>query len=213
MDQHPDPNPESTPPPPADTGDRPAPGMIPDDIDAQQCQAILRQARQRRRKIDRAVTVASFNGWTLAVLAGLSLPFAPFSVTTAVAVVVLAAAAFVEFRGRGLMRKLDDRAPVVLATNQAALGVIVMAYAAWRLWQIRNGLDPALAQMRQMDASVQGIGDLAQSLAELLYTTLIGGVVLLQGAMVWFYLSRRRFLRLFREQTPDWVIELLRAAA
>jgi len=173
-------------------------------------------ARERRAPIDRAARVAAFNGWSAAILAVLSLPFALFSPTSAVAGAVLAVTAFVEFRGRRMLRNLDPRAPVVLACNQFAFGSIITAYAIWMLYMTTHGQGDyagVIAQHPELADLLGPLDEVVNQIAVLTYSLLIVGTLLFQGGTGAYYLTRRRCLRAYLDETPDWVTQLLRAAA
>ncbi|MCE9591698.1 MAG: hypothetical protein K8S99_14380 [Planctomycetes bacterium] len=173
-------------------------------------------ARKRRTKIDRAAGVASFNGWCAAILAAISLPFAFFSPTSAVAAAVLATTAFIEFRGRRMLRALDTRAPVLLACNQFAFGAIIVAYAAWNIYLVKHGQGgyaDVIAQHPELSDALGPLGAMIQKMEALTYCLLMLGTLLFQGGTGVYYLTRRRYLREYLAETPEWVTQMLRAAA
>ena len=77
----------------------------------------MAEAKQRRKKIDRAATVAAIGGWVTAVLAALSAPFAVFHFESLLAGIVLGAVAYHEFKGRRMLMSLHPMAPRVLGVN------------------------------------------------------------------------------------------------
>lgn len=176
----------------------------------------IEQAKKQRRKIDSACVVAGFNGWTAGVLAALSAPFVLLSHGAGVAALVLGAVAYVEFRGRRMLREMDLRGPKVLACNQVVLGVIVILYALWMLIAALTGegqYAQAIAQEPALASTLAPIGDLMRFVEIATYSLLIIGTVAFQGGMAWYYLSRGKHMRNFLDNTPPWVIDVLRAAA
>lgn len=176
----------------------------------------LRAAKSRRKKIDRAVSVASFNGWSTGVFAALSAPFALFSFSGLLICLGLGAVAYHEFKGRAMLRALDLRGPRILGYNQIGFGVLIVAYCLWSLYEAMTGpnpyaqyieADPALADM------LGGIGDLYTFGAVLVYGAAIVLTVPYQAFMAWYYFSRSKHLSDYLSQTPGWVAEAQRAAA
>lgn len=188
----------------------------PPEVGSPEWQRQIASAKQLRRRIDKAARVAAFNGWTAAVLAALSMPLALFSRTTLVAVIVLGVNAYVEFTGKRMLRRLDERAPLVLACNQFALGAIIIAYAVWQLavsGNVKNQFADEIAQNPEL-ADILGQYDDVWRLAwQLVYGALIFCTILMQGGMGLYYLTRRRHLRRYVDETPDWVVTTLQAAS
>lgn len=176
----------------------------------------ITEARRRRGKLDRAAGVATFNAWSLAVAAAVSLPFAFFSVTGALMFTVLGVTAIVEFHGRKLLRAMDLRGPVMLTCNQAALGAAVILYAAVQLHAAMTGeghYAAVLAQAPELAASLGPIEGLIRQVEVGTYALLIAGTLAFQGGMAMYYITRRPHLRAYLADTPAWVTEVLRAAA
>ncbi|MCC6683255.1 MAG: hypothetical protein IT445_20355 [Phycisphaeraceae bacterium] len=183
-----------------------------------QMQQQIAQARQRRKAIDRAMSVAAFDAWSSAVLAALCVPFALFSWASLLAAMVLSAVAYVEFTGRAMLRQLDPRSLHVLAGNQIGMAVIVILYAVWRLYLATTGQGYAAQIEQQLPPDVAGqlgssVSQLVRNMEMLVYVVLIAGTVLMQGGTALYYLSRRKALHEFVTQTPRWVIDVLKAAA
>lgn len=192
------------PPPPPDVG-----SVTLND----EARRLLDEARQRRKRINRAVSVATFNAWSAAALALLSAPFVFLDPLTAVAVLVLGAVAVVEFRGRAMVRRLDERGLLMLAANQAGLGLAVIAYACYQLIVTAGGTDPHLAELASVGDMGRQIADLERNIAYAVYGSLIPATIVFQGGMAWFYLHTRKAMRTFIAATPPWVKDVLAAAA
>lgn len=173
----------------------------------------IKDARRRRRKLDFAAGVATFNGWATAACAALTLPFALFSLTAAVATVCLAGLATVEFTGRGMLRRLDERGPTVLAANQLAFFILLTAYCLWQIAQAYNGspeLTAAMGDLSQLDINLD-----VERLVWLFTLAVYGGVILgsliASGGAALFYHTRLRHLRDYKAHTPEWILQLLRS--
>jgi hypothetical protein len=61
--------------------------------------------------------------------------------------------------------------------------------------------------------SLGNISNLYKTLAVAAYGALIAGSVIFQGLNALYYFTRARILRGYLEQTPPWVVELLRHQA
>ena len=169
-------------------------------------------------KIDRAIAVATFNGWSIGFFAALSALFLPlsFSLLGLLITLGLAAVAYHEFKGRRLLRALDVSGPRLLGFNQIGLGAVIVVYCLWNL----------VAELAGPGAYAQTIGEHPE-LAEVLGSTeglyrlivvlVYGAVIVLtipyQALMAWYYFSRGKHMESYISQTPDWVTDLERAAA
>jgi hypothetical protein len=178
---------------------------------------ILRQlklAQQRGKKIRRAAGMATFNGWTIGVFAALSLVSGIFSLTGFVLGIALAIAAFNEFNGAKLLRRLDLRAPRRLGFNQLGLCGVLIVYSLWSIHSAFAGPSPYASAMPaggQVAPIVGSIEQLQRTIVLATYVSLIVGSIVFQGSTAWYYFSRARHIRAYVNQTPQWVIELQRA--
>ena len=173
---------------------------------------VMAEAKQRRRKIDRAANVAAVGGWITAVLACLSAPFALIHWESIVAVVVLGLVAYHEFKGRRMLKALDPTAPRVLGFNQVGFAIAIIAYAVWKLFGALTGegyYAQAIAAEPMLADALAPIEDLMKSLELVVYGTLIVGTIFFQGGTAWYYFSRAKHVRAYVASTPRWVIDLL----
>jgi len=176
----------------------------------------LEEAKVRRRRIDRAVGVATFNGWGTAVFAALSLPFAFFSITTLVMCVVLSAVAFHEFKGRRMLRELDPAAPRLLGVNQLVFSALLIVYSIWNIYLALTQPSPyaeALAAQPEITGTLGSIDELYKTGSLAVYGSLIALAIIFQGGMAVYYFKRSRQLREYVDQTPAWIIELQQKTA
>jgi hypothetical protein len=189
------------------------PGLSPEQLEQ------ITLAYRRAGKVRRAIAVARFNGWTLAmaaVLTGVSgvLDRSFWCVGFGAALGVMA---WVEFTGAAGLRRFDLRAPRRLALNQSALGLLLVVYAVWQLVVTLHGgntLSPELADNPDL-APLLGSSyqDLARSLSLTLYAGLLVLAVVCQGGMALYYYTRIGPVRTCAEQTPDWVRRLQESGA
>ncbi len=202
---------EPTPPTPQP---QPASGAEPIALsDAQR--AALTEARQRRRKIDRAIGVASFNGWCTAVFAVCSLPFVLLGWPAVFVTLVLGGVAYFEFKGRNMLRELDPRGCRVLGLNQLGFLTGLIAYATWRIVAALTQPNPYAEQMAmypELTDTLGDVGDLYVVLSIVIYGALIVGSLGFQGGMAIYYFTRAKHVRAYVEKTPEWVIEAQRSA-
>lgn len=173
-------------------------------------------ARWRARKARRATVVALVSAWTIAVFAGLSLLLgaAMRDWVSVVLGVAMGAIAFFEFRGAGQLRRLDWRGARVLGFNQLAFAALLVAYSAWQLVNtLRAPPSPELAQLAGSGVDPAAAEDLVRLAAVLLYGSVALVGLLGPGLTAVYYFTRARVIRRFVEQTPTWVLEVLRAGA
>jgi hypothetical protein len=170
--------------------------------------------RRHARRIRRAATVASISGWSLAFFALVTLAGGVFGNWPDLAIgVALAAVAFNELKGAEHLRAFDPGAPKRLALGQVFLGVAVVAYAGWN-WYVQSRRSPLAAYggstgSAEVDAMLVDITDSI--------TPIVWGSVAVVGLLTcWltaaYYASKSKTIRVFRERTPPWVIEVLAKA-
>lgn len=187
---------------------RPSPAhrpLSPDDLRQ------LAASRARGKKLRRAVGVATFSGWTTAIVAIPTFLGGLFSPEGWVLGAGLGVVAWGEFVGAGLLRRLDPRGPRRLALNQIALALLVSAYALWQIVTIEHG--PGLLAAGgsgdpQVDALLEPYEALATDVARGFYGVVILVSLAVQGATAWYYASRTRHLRAYLESSPTWILEL-----
>ena len=177
----------------------------------------IAMARKRARKVRRAAGVATFDAWVTGVLAAFTLSYAAISPAMgglswpAVAIgVAMTAVAYNSFRGASRLRRYDVRAPRLLALNQIAFSAVIVAYC---LWQIVSVLAGRSVLVNLLDDYIRTTGgripfDLEYFVA-FAYAIVICGSILTQGGTALYYLIRGRYVREFRRQTPQWVVDLL----
>jgi hypothetical protein len=168
-------------------------------------------ARQRGRKIRRAAGVAVFNGYTIAIFAGLSLLIGLFSLTSLLIGIALAVVAYNEFAGAKLLRQLDLRGPRRLGFNQLALCAVLITYAVWSIYSTFAGPSPYATALGDVGPDspaaglVASIEGLHTTITLALYGGLIVGSVIFQGATAAYYFTRARYIRAYLAETPEWI--------
>ncbi len=170
----------------------------------------LAAARVLSRKINRAASVARFDGWTIAVFGGVSVLFGFMDITSLLIGAVMCTIAFFELRAADRLRRLDPSAIRVLVIDQAVLGSLLIIYSVWSLVSVTNGSSLASVQSQdpqvaQLLASSQGF---VQSITAIVYGALIAVAVGGCGGMILYYLSRRRHLQEYLQKTPQWIIAM-----
>lgn len=184
--------------------------LSPDDY------AVWREAQQRRKAIDRAGKVASYNGWQSAIMGAISLALVAlsFDLSALLISLVMVAVACLEFRGRAMLRRGDPAAGRLLGFNQLGFMIALILYCLWCIYtQMRTSpaqvsqLLPQQANQLMPQLGAQ-IAPLLRELTMLVYSVIIVVVCCFQGGMSLYYFTRIKHLRAYREQTPQWVIEL-----
>jgi hypothetical protein len=174
----------------------------------------LAHADERAKSIRKAVRVANFNGWTTAIIAALSAPFALFDTTNLLVTIVLSVVAFNEFRGRDRLNKFDPSATTLLGWNQLGFLLLITIYCGWMIF---TGLQEADSVTKELTSSPE-LGELLGSsgqfgnLYELLVYAVYGSVAVLsaifQGLTALYYFSRRKYVEAYVQSTPQWIRDL-----
>jgi hypothetical protein len=171
-------------------------------------------AKKGSRKIRRAVSVANFDGWTLAIFGALTLVMGFTNFTNILLSLGLGAVAYVELRYAARLKRLQSEAARTLGFNQLALAAILIAYACWQLYAASRNGGTAAALGVEDPQVVQMLGpmqDLANSVVHAVYAALIIFAILAQGGMAFYYFTRVRLIRDYAAKTPEWIIQLQEA--
>ena len=170
-------------------------------------------ARQQRKKLDRARSVASFNAWSFAIFAGCSLIFALFSVTSLIAAIVLAGLAYNEFRGRRQLIALNPQGPVTLGNNQLLCCAAITLYCGFKIYTTVTGPGPyeqAIQDSPEVAMMLEPMQDLLHNATLASYAIILLLGVTAQGLTARYYFSRKQHLNKYLQQTPDWLLDLER---
>ena len=180
----------------------------------------LASAKLRGRKVRKACGVATFNGCTLAVFAGLSglmaLVGAMFGELDIIGLGLgagLALLAWGEFRGRAMLRRFEVYGCHALGWNQLILMSMVIVYAAWMLAAALWGpgpYDEAMAHESMLTGPLGSINELYRIISMAIYGGLIAGTLIFQGLNSLYYFTRRKHVEAYLSETPQWVVELQR---
>jgi len=175
--------------------------------------AELARAEKRAGSLARAMRIASFNGWGLAIGAALTLLMGLFDVESIVLAALIGALAFNEFRGLKLLRAFDLRGPRVLGWNQVALMVLIVIYAIWKLATYKSGAnayEKEIKETPELGPILEPILAMYANMMYWFYIMLIGLGILYQGGNALYYFSRHKHLQAYCDETPEWVIQLKR---
>ncbi|GMR12538.1 MAG: hypothetical protein BMS9Abin29_0728 [Gemmatimonadota bacterium] len=164
-------------------------------------------ASDRSKKILAAGKVATFNGWTLGVLGGLSILLGLFSLTGLIVGVALVIVAWNEFRGRALIRQWDPRGAMLLAGNQVGLMGIVIAYSVWSMYTAIANPSSQAVELEELAGLPSG---LVTDLTLMVYGVVIVLTLLVQGLTARYYFVRVQQLKDYLEQTPKWIVDMQR---
>jgi len=178
----------------------------------------MRDAKTKRSKIDVAIGVATFNGWSLGLFATLSglLLLLSFSLIGLVISLGLGAVAYYEFKGRAMLRQLDASGARLLGYNQLALGALIVGYCLWSLIAAMVGPSPYAETIEQNPELAQMLGstdELFRFGAFIVYGMGIVLTIPYQALVAWFYFSRAKHIIHYVNQTPQWVTQIQKAAA
>lgn len=176
----------------------------------------IAEAKLRRKKLNRAMGFATYNTWSFAAIAAMSLLIAVFSPSSLIAVLCLAALAWNEHRGRRQLQQLDEKGPRTLGYNQLAFCALIAVYCIYQLFNAIFGSDPyaeQIAQTPELEQMLDPMRELIQVATIAAYSAVLVLGVGMQGLMAWYYFSRVRMLREYLRETPGWIVELDRAVA
>lgn len=188
----------------------------------------LERARERLRRIGRAVLLARVHGVSFVSCGLLCLPLALFDASAGWLALVFSCAGAGELHGARLVRALDPRGPRWLCLQQL---IVLGAIAVYCAFAIRAGLaqdaistqlaaaHPDLASLLDSGALASGdaaqIHDLAGTVDSVyrvavvaFYGLVLGVATVYQGACAWFHASRGRLLSAHASETPRWVAEV-----
>ena len=175
----------------------------------------LAGANETLRKIRRVVSIARFDGWTVAVFAGLT---ALFGLTNPVALVVafvMACIGVIELRGAQRLERLDPRAARTLGLNQLALGALLILYALGQIHAELTGPgvydtlaagDPHLARM------LKPVKELTHTVTLAAYASLVLVALVAQGGLARYYFTRRKLIDAYLLNTPSWITAVQRTS-
>ncbi len=177
--------------------------------------AELAESKKHFKKINRAISVAKFDAWTVGIFGGLTLivGLGSFSLVGVLLGAGMSYVAYSEFMNASKLRKLDLESPKKLAINQVVLGSLLMAYAIYMLLTSHADLSQYsdLAEVGQMGAKMaDDLNRISTLVFRLVYFCLIAVAIFAQGGTALFYLSREKYLRIYLEHTPPWIIEMQR---
>lgn len=173
-------------------------------------------ARDRAGKIRKAAAVAKFNGWMTGIVAVCSLPFALFSLSGFLLMVVLSFVTYNEFKGRRRLLQFDRNSPAFLGWNQVGFLALIILYS---LWMLSVGLTTESPILRELKANPELQGLLGSSveldqiyrlLVVAVYGTVLVLSIIFQGLNALYYFSRRKHVDAYLKETPDWVLDLQR---
>lgn len=201
------------PAPPASPGHAspagPAPALSPEHLRQ------LAEAQQRAKPVRRAIAIAKFDAWTVGIFGALTLLLGVFTIAGWLLGGTLLAVAFIEIRAARDLARMDARAPRRLGLNQIALGAALLTYAMFGLWNVLYGPDPLAETLRQAPEAAEMLApysDLIRLTGIAIYAGVACVAIFAQGGMALYYFSRTKHVRAYLAQTPQWLIDFLRAS-
>jgi hypothetical protein len=172
------------------------------------------QARQRGKKVRRAVRSARFQGWSIGIFAALTILFSLSDPPGLLLGIGMAVVAWMQFAGARRLAALDAPAARMLGWNQLALGGMLVLYALWKLMHAGDAPLPpevlAAGAGANLGPMLQSVQDLTRLIMVVVYATVALVAVVGQGWMAWYYFSRQSHIRRYVAQTPAWIANLQR---
>ena len=168
--------------------------------------AELQRAAEQFRPIARAASIARSNGMSLLVFGviGLLLSLAGFDPLDFSIGLVLTVTGFVEVHTSRRLALADVSAPARLARNELVLMLSILIYSVLRLTLLRGNGSELTEQLSSVRGMSMDMGELADSLNTLIYTTFIAVTVLYQGGMARYFARRRPMVEAYVRDCPDW---------
>ena len=174
----------------------------------------LAAATARWRKLRRLAAYGAVDGWSLAIFGALTLICGGYGSAAGLMVsfALLGSGIFEIYTVRQL-RRLNPSAVIRMASNQLVLAAALILYGLINLFQSRHGGGlPAEIQQALAQAGASGgdANDQVSDIMQVFYLILIAFALLVQGGTALYYLSRRKHLQRYLEQTPDWIQQMQR---
>ena len=184
----------------------PEKALADDPLSPEQKEAFV-QAAERAKKVQGAAKIAAFNGWTLVGIGGLSVLIGLFSFRGLLVGGALLALGWNELRGRTLLLKFDHEGARVLGWNQLALLGLIIFYCLDAIFRSLGAPAPEVTQLEELTGMAPGT---VGRLTAMAYGAVILGTAIFQGLLSRYYFMREKPLREYLEETPPWIVELLR---
>jgi len=176
----------------------------------------LADARKSLKKINRAASVAKFDGWIMGIFGGLTLLLGFSDWVNILIALALGTACYFELLGAKRLQTLDPQAPRILGYNQIGVGIGLIIYSLCQMVASSNGkgliadaasADPTLSQ--QLGPYQNMIGEISV----LFYVCLILVAIVGMGSMAMYYFSREKIVNKYLLETPPWIIAMQKAGA
>jgi len=191
---------------------------------------LVREAAGRRRKVNRAARVARSSAITTLAIGLAAMPFVLVSPSLSGLVVVagVIAVGVREWLGYGKMRRAEAGAAGHLGWNQVALAGVITFYCLLEMASFSAEGVKSAALSPEVRAQLTSMPDMARQIDALIetwapyavygfYSLLIVVSVLAQGAMAFYYFTRRKHVESFNRNTPEWIrrmfVEVMEAHA
>lgn len=169
----------------------------------------LADARKRAAGFLGAAGVAAFNGWTVAIFAAITIPFAVTSPSALVLGLGMAVVARNEFKGRSMLRAIDPAGARLLGRNQIGFMSLITAYCLWSIYRTYTHPDLQI----QDELALAGVApETVRTLTVVVYVGVIAASLLFQGLNARYYFLRVQRVEAYLESTPSWVVELQQTA-
>ena len=176
----------------------------------------LSAAGERLKKLSKVSKVAPFNGWNTGFFFSFFIPFAFFSLTSALMGIALGVVTWNEFRGRKRFQQFDIGSLRLLGWNQVGFMSALIVYSLWMIVSVLVGPSPYEEQFRQnpeLRGMVGNVEALYLVITLAVYAQLIVFTAGFQGLNAWYYFSRKKHLQAYVDETPEWVLDIQRSTA
>jgi hypothetical protein len=182
--------------------------------------ALVDAARARGKKLRRAASTATFSGWTTGLFAStalagglLGIVFGGIDWPALFLGIPMTVVTINEFRGAAKLRRAERTGPRLLGLNQLFLLLAIGCYCVWNMFFVPSSLAATKSGDPHVDELLAGFSGLEATARIGLYGAVFVGSLLAQGLTALYYFSRSRYVSMYLEQTPAWLVDLNRRAA
>ena len=176
---------------------------------------LIRQAIAARRPVRKAARVAHGSAITILIVAAGSVPVLlfSFSMSGLVVAVAIGTVGYLEYVGARKMARGLPEAASHLGWNQAVFIALIVMYCINAMLEATSSSTAMSAELKgqlsQLGGMAKDIDSMISGVTYAIYTLVILVSTVAQGALAFYYFSRRHYLEALQQTTPAWIRRLL----
>lgn len=187
----------------------PAPPIPPPHAITPDHLAAMAESKRRFTPIRREISVATFDAWSVAVFAGLTVLLSLGSPAGMFVGLGMGVVAGVEFYGIRRLKNLDPAAPRLLALNQLGFATVLILYGAYNLLFPGPGISAEVQQVAGADPEMAAmLTNLGTVINRAVYFGVIAFALVFQGGCALYHFTRTPVLRRYLDSTAPWLLQL-----